>query len=202
MQKKSNSILNKVIFLIIFLIYQSNALSKDMILGQLKNPKLTNQSQKWNFITDQVMGGASTGKFIVEKVDGVTCYRMTGDVTTKNNGGVLINPTTGNTRFELTKIDPVLYTQIQRLNDNEISAPLLEQDNIGTSSYKIIKVTNRFDEHVADYSKDYIKIKELALKEKQLKTIQTWMSEKIIETYISVNKDSRECNFANKWLKK
>ena len=73
MQKKSNSILNKVIFLILFLIYQSNALSKDMILDQLKNPKLTNQSQKWNFITDQVMGGASTGKFIVEKVDGVMC---------------------------------------------------------------------------------------------------------------------------------
>ena len=86
--------------------------------------------------------------------------------TTKNNGGVLINPTTGNTRFELTKIDPVLYTQIQRLNDNEISAPLLEQDNIGSSSYKIIKVTNRYDEHVADYSKDYIKIKELALERK------------------------------------
>ena len=89
MQKKSNSILNKVIFLIIFLIYQSNALSSDMILDQLRNPKFTNQSQKWNFITDQVMGGASTGKFIVEKVDGVICYRMTGDVTTKNNGGFI-----------------------------------------------------------------------------------------------------------------
>ena len=122
---------------------------------------------------------------------------------TKNNGGVLINPTTGDTRFELTKIDPVLYTQIQRLKDNEVSAPLLEQDNAGgSSSYKIIKVSNRFDEHVADYSKDFIKIKELALKEKQLNTIQTWMSEKIVETYISVNQDSRECNFANKWLKK
>ena len=122
--------------------------------------------------------------------------------STKNNGGVLINPTTGNTRFELTKIDPVLYTQIQRLKDNEVSAPLLEQDNIGSRSYKIIKVSNRYDEHVADYSKDFIKIKELALKEKQLNTIQSWMSEKIIETYISVNKDSRECNFSNKWLKK
>ena len=121
---------------------------------------------------------------------------------TKNNGGVLINPTTGDTRFELTKIDPVLYTQIQRLKDNEVSAPLLEQDNVGSSSYKIIKVSNRYDEHVANYSRDFIKIKELALKEKQLNTIQTWMSEKIIETYISVNQDSRECNFANKWLKK
>ena len=122
--------------------------------------------------------------------------------TTKNNGGVLINPTTGDTRFELTKIDPVLYNQIQRLKDNEVSSPLLEKENIGTSTYKIIKVSNRFDEHVANYSKDFLKIKELALKEKQLKTIQKWMKDKITETYISVNRDSRECNFANKWLKK
>lgn len=120
---------------------------------------------------------------------------------TKNNGGVLINPTTGDTRFELTKIDPVLYNQIQRLNDNEVSAPLLESDRQGNQSYKIIKVSNRFDEHTADYSQDYIKIKELALKEKQLNAIQKWMNEKIIDTYISVNDDSRDCNFTNKWLK-
>ena len=96
--------------------------------------------------------------------------------STKNNGGVLINPTTGDTRFELTKIDPVLYNQIQRLGDNEISSPLLEQDRQGNQSYKLILVSDRFDEHVADYSKDYIKIKELALKEKQLTANQKWMN--------------------------
>ena len=89
MQKKSSPILNKVIFLILFLIFHSTVFSKDMILDQLKNPKLTNQSQNWNFITDQVMGGVSTGKFTVEKVDGVICYRMIGDVSTKNNGGFI-----------------------------------------------------------------------------------------------------------------
>ena len=89
MQKKSNSILKKIIFLILFLICQSKVYSKDMILDQLKNPKLTNQSQQWNFITDQVMGGVSTGKFNVEVVNGVMCYRMTGDVSTKNNGGFI-----------------------------------------------------------------------------------------------------------------
>ena len=121
--------------------------------------------------------------------------------STKNNGGVLINPTTGDTRFELTKIDPVLYNQIQRLGDNEISSPLLEQDRQGNQSYKLIMVSDRFDEHVADYSKDYIKIKELALKEKQLTAIQKWMNEKIIDTYVSVNDQNKQCNFANKWLK-
>ena len=60
-----------------------------MILDQLKKPKLTNQSQQWKLITDQVMGGVSTGKFEVDKVDGITCYRMTGNVSTKNNGGFI-----------------------------------------------------------------------------------------------------------------
>jgi len=124
------------------------------------------------------------------------------ETATKNNGGVLINPTTGDTRFELTKIDPVLYNQIQRLADNEVSAPLLEKDRQGNQSFKIIKVSNRYDEHTADYSKDYLKIKDLALKEKQLNAIQDWMKEKIVDTYISVNQDSRDCNFTNEWLKK
>ena len=89
MQKKNNFVLKKIIFLILFVLSHNNVFSKDMILDKLKNPKFTNQSQKWNFITDQVMGGVSTGKFMVEKVDGVMCYRMTGDVSTKNNGGFI-----------------------------------------------------------------------------------------------------------------
>ncbi len=123
------------------------------------------------------------------------------EIETRNNGGVLINPTTGDTRFELTKMDPVLYSQAQKLKDNEVSAPLLEEDNRGIKKYKIIKVSNRFDEHIADFSQDYIKIKELALKEKQLNKIKNWMIEKIDETYINVNQDNKDCNFTNKWVK-
>ena len=89
MQKKNNPILKKIIFLILLLLCQNKVSSKNMILDQLENPKLTNQFQQWNFITDQVMGGVSTGKFIVDKVDGVKCYKMTGDVSTKNNGGFI-----------------------------------------------------------------------------------------------------------------
>ena len=81
--------MKKIIFFILFLIYQNNSFSKQMILDQLKNPKLTNQSQQWYFITDQVMGGISTGNFKVEEIDGVRCYRMIGNINTKNNGGFI-----------------------------------------------------------------------------------------------------------------
>ncbi len=81
--------MKKLIFLILFLVCQNNSFSKDMKLDDLKNPYFTNQSQRWKFVTDQVMGGLSTGKFLVDEVDGVKCYRITGNVTTKNNGGFI-----------------------------------------------------------------------------------------------------------------
>ena len=124
------------------------------------------------------------------------------DQITRANGGVLINPATGDTRFELTKLDPQLYSQILKLEDNEISIPLLEEDRSGNKTYKNVMVTNRFNEHIADYAQDYVRIKDLALKEKQLKVIEEWMTEKISDTYISVNRDNQSCDFANNWLKK
>jgi peptidyl-prolyl cis-trans isomerase SurA len=121
---------------------------------------------------------------------------------TKYNGGVLINPQTGDMRFELTNLDPVLYSQIRNLKDGEISLPIIEEDRSGLKKYKILKVSNRFDEHVADYSQDYARIKSLALKEKQLDLIKEWMSDKIKSTYVNVNSDSRLCDFKNNWLNK
>ena len=120
---------------------------------------------------------------------------------TKFNGGILINPQTGDTRFELTNLDPMLYSQIRNLDDGEISQPLIEEERSGLKKYKILKVSNRYDEHVANYSLDYTKIKSLALKEKQLKLIQKWMNEKIESTYVNVNKESKLCNFTNNWVK-
>ena len=121
---------------------------------------------------------------------------------TKANGGALINPKTQDTRFELTKMDPSLYSQVSNLKEGEISLPTIDEDQSGKKKYKLITVTNRIDEHVADYAKDYIKIKELALKEKQIKTIGKWFDEKIKETYIKIIGEYRECNFTNNWLKK
>lgn len=88
MQKKSSKNLKKIIVLF-FLIFQNDSLSQIMILDKLNTPNLTTQSQEWNFVSDKVMGGVSTGRFQVEFINGQKCYRMTGEVSTKNNGGFI-----------------------------------------------------------------------------------------------------------------
>jgi len=120
---------------------------------------------------------------------------------TKYDGGQLRNPATQDYSFELTKIDPELYAQVQNLKDNEVSLVLKDEDRTNPVKFKLLTVTNRIDEHDANFAKDYLKIKELALQDKQLKTIEKWQSEKIMETYIKLNGEHRDCEFNSNWLK-
>lgn len=121
---------------------------------------------------------------------------------TRANGGLLINPKTQDSRFELTRMDPTLYSQIANLKENEVSQPIPDQTPTGMKRYKLMTITNRYEEHVADYSLDYIKIKEMALQEKQLKVIKKWFDEKLPDTYISIDNAYKDCKFENNWLKK
>ena len=142
-------------------------------------------------------------KIIAKEISFADAARASSDEKeTKANGGALINPKTQDTHFELTKMDPTLYSLVSNLKDDQVSLPQLDENERGKKVYKIVTVTNRISAHAADYAQDYLKIKELALKEKQIKAIAKWTDEKIKETYIKINGEYRDCSFVNNWLKK
>ena len=121
---------------------------------------------------------------------------------TKFDGGLLRNPINFDSKFELTKMDPTLYNQVRNLGDGEISRPIREEDpRGGAPKFKIMQITNRYDEHKADFARDYIKIQDLALKDKQYGEIKEWMGDKIEDTYILVDDDNKGCDFSDNWLK-
>jgi len=99
-------------------------------------------------------------------------------------------------------MEPALYSQVSSLKDDEVSFPIVDEDRTGRKMYKIYRVTNRIGEHTADFVKDYTRIRELALKEKQLEAVQKWMKEAIKKTFVSVKGSYRNCTFSNNWLKK
>jgi peptidyl-prolyl cis-trans isomerase SurA len=123
------------------------------------------------------------------------------EIETKYEGGRLINPMTQDFNFELTRMDTQMYTEIQDLKDDEVSPILQDEDRVNAIKFKILKVTNRIDEHEADFSKDYLKIKRLALQEKQLEAVSKWQDQKIKDTYIKINGNHRKCQFSGNWLK-
>lgn len=120
---------------------------------------------------------------------------------TKYEGGQLTNPTTQDFNFELTRMEPELYSQVQGLKDGEISPVIQDEDRVNRIKFKIMTVTDRIDDHKADYSRDYLKIKDLALQDKQVKAIEKWQKETIKDTYIKINGEYRNCDFQSNWLK-
>ena len=149
-----------------------------------------------------------------ERLDNMRIRIVDGDITfseaakeasdekeTKNDGGQLINPTTQDYNFELTRMDPELYSQIQNLKDNEVSLVLKEEDRTSKTKFKILMVTDRVDQHDADYARDYLKIKKLALDEKKINAISKWQDDKIKDTYIKISGEYRNCEFSSNWLK-
>ena len=157
---------------------------------------------------DAIAEAQERAKLAREKiVDGSVTFQQAAlefsdEEETKYEGGQLMNPMTQDFNFELTKMDPELYAQIQNLEDGEVSAILQDEDRINPIKFKLLTVTDRLDEHEADFARDYLKIKELALQDKQFKAIGEWQEDAIMETYIKVNGEFRTCEFNGNWLKK
>ena len=73
----------------IFFVFTFEAKSKMLVLEDLRNPGNTIGGQEWYFVTDGVMGGVSEGSAKLDKVEKTKCHRMTGNVSTENNGGFI-----------------------------------------------------------------------------------------------------------------
>lgn len=120
---------------------------------------------------------------------------------TKFEGGLLLNAQTGDYNFELTNMDPTLYSQIEPLKDSEISNVIQDSDRVNEMKFKILTVLDRVNEHKANFARDYVKIKEFALNDKKIRAVAKWQKEKIEDTFIEVKGNFRKCNFASNWLK-
>lgn len=123
------------------------------------------------------------------------------DKDTKNNGGLIVNPQTGESRFDLTRMPPALYAVINNLKKGELTDPIYDETREGEKKFKIVLMKDRTDRHKADLVKDYVKVQRLALQKKKEETVQKWAKEKIKDTYIKLGKDYKKCVFEKDWKK-
>lgn len=120
---------------------------------------------------------------------------------TKTNKGIIINPNTGDARFELTRMDPTLYQRVATLKGGEMTVPFFDETREGEKMFKIILLKSKSESHTADFVKDYVKIQQLAKQKKQEEEIEDWAADKITDTYIKINEEYKDCTFEKNWKK-
>lgn len=128
--------------------------------------------------------------------------RWSYDKNSRNNGGVVINPETGEAKWKLSELDPDVSKMIAQMNVNEISKPFQTLDDKQKPVYKIVKLINKTGAHKANLKEDYVELSASYMNTKKEKTLDNWIREKQSGTYVHIDDTYVNCNFKyNGWLK-
>jgi len=129
--------------------------------------------------------------------------RYSYDKDSRNNGGVVINPNTGESKWKMSELDPDVSKVISTMNVNEISKPFKTIDEKKQQTvYKIIKLINKTNAHPANLRDDYVELSNIYMASKKEKTLDNWIREKQSGTYVHIDDSYLNCNFKYKgWMK-
>jgi peptidyl-prolyl cis-trans isomerase SurA len=152
---------------------------------------------------DSIKGEIASGRLNFE--DAVKMYSQ--DKQTNKNKGIIINPYTNETTFKISgeqfmRAFPNLHSRVYNLNQGEMSEVFYDEDMEGNKMFKLVLMKEKIDAHTADFSIDYVKIQNLALAKKRQETIEKWISEKVMDTYIKIDDQYKDCKFSVNFQKK
>lgn len=129
------------------------------------------------------------------------------DKDTKNNHGLLANPQTNTSRFEMQQLAGLvsqdLAKVVEKMQIGEISKSFTMINSKGKEVCAIVKLKNRIDGHKATITEDYQRLKAMVTAKRSEEKIQKWIVEKQKSTYVRINPNWRNCEFKYPgWIKK
>jgi peptidyl-prolyl cis-trans isomerase SurA len=117
----------------------------------------------------------------------------------KTNAGLMMNPRSGTTTFEVADLDPIVYFTIDTMKVGDISAPMEYTDpQTGEDAYRIIWLRYRTNPHQANLQEDYSKIQSAALEQKKANYLSEWVTQKVKGMYIHID-PAFDCEVLDKW---
>lgn len=118
------------------------------------------------------------------------------DKDTKNNKGIMMNPKTGSTRFEMQDLPPEVARKIELMQPGDISEAFIMKDQRKNRDViAIVKLTERIDGHKATLSEDYNLVKQMYENHVKGNIIKDWVEKKIGSTYTRIAEGWDGCDF-------
>lgn len=128
------------------------------------------------------------------------------DKDTRNNHGLLANPQTSTSRFEMQQLAGLVSQEVAKTVENmqigEVSQPFTMINSKGKEVCAIVKLKNRIEGHKATISEDYQRLKDIVTARRSAEKLQKWIVEKQKNTYVRINPAWRKCDFKYPgWIK-
>ncbi len=129
--------------------------------------------------------------------------RFSNDKDSRSNGGVMVNAENGSTKFEIGQIPSEIAKSIQNLQEGAMSKPFFMMDERkGKETYRLVVLKRKIAPHRANLADDYKLLQDMMEENLRAKTLKEWIVTKQKETYVTIDKNWRNCDFEYKhWLK-
>jgi peptidyl-prolyl cis-trans isomerase SurA len=132
---------------------------------------------------------------------GQLALKYSTDDKTKKSEGLIVNPQTGTSVFEIDQVDPQIYYVVEKMKAGEISKPVPAESFDGKKGYRIIKLISKTEPHKASFETDYAKVQEAAMANKNNEATNKWIALKLGSTYFKIDDEYKGCTFENNWIK-
>ena len=141
---------------------------------------------------DSIADDIRNGKFTFEDA----ALHISQDKDTRNNHGLLANPETGTSRFEMQELPQEIAKVVDTMKVNEISGAFsMIREKDGKDICVIVKLKSRINGHKATISDDYQRLKEIVLDKRRNQVLEKWIVEKQKHTYVRINENWKNCKF-------
>ena len=121
------------------------------------------------------------------------------DDAAKMTGGMIQDQTTGSTRMEVEKLEPVLALMVDSLAPGAYSQPQVFTKETGEKSTRIVYMRTRTEPHKANLVDDYARIQDVALEQKKQQEMEKWLQRKVPTYYIRIAPEYRNCPGMEAW---
>lgn len=128
--------------------------------------------------------------------------KFSDDNETRFNGGKIVNPQSGSTRFETDQVEPSTFFQLDQLQPGQMTKVLTYTAADGKTGYRILMLLNRTVPHVANLKDDYQRLQGVASSEKETKALDEWIARKKGSTYFRMDDEFKNNSACAKWLNK
>lgn len=117
------------------------------------------------------------------------------DKGSKNSLGLITNPKTGSSKFQMSELPQEIAKAVYRLNQGELTKPFLMIDSKGNEVYAIAKVKSLVLAHKANVDDDFMAIKAAYQEQKNFEILSAWVREKQKTIYVKIDPKWRNCEF-------
>ena len=122
--------------------------------------------------------------------------RYSQDKNTVMNAGLMINPNTGSSQFELQELAPEISKQIYAMQEGDISQPFVMMDQTKNREVcAIVRLKKKTDVHRANLSDDFQAIKSMLENKLGSEFIHDWILRKQKSTYVQIDPEWQGCDF-------